>query len=406
MDRGRRAWPRIDATTTEEPVTTGEGAERAAGWYADPWVHGQQRYWTGSDWAADVFADALDQQANVDFASRYGAAPTTPADPPPPPPTWAHRVPAASVPVVEQSTPTPPPSGPSQRMVAAIAAGLIAAVVLMVGGGLWLRSATSDTSAAPATSASPAPSPSPTQPQSPSPTPSPSTTGEESPQSQGSVEDALQALVLQQRDVPDRYRVAPIDGGRSVTDQPTLDLCDGTYPSETERVGRLQVSARDGAGSTTLSTEAVQYSSTEATAQAFAEAEQVAAQCKGSLTLDFGSGTPVETTVTEDADRNWHTTPGVERLAYTVADTDMISGAESQQVVVYLRRGPLFMGLYFPNASGKQMPVEGKTTIPEIVRIFEERLLNTPPGDASQVPPPDLGSSPGPTDGGSGAIGA
>lgn len=388
-------------------MTTGEGAERAAGWYADPWVHGQQRYWTGSRWAADVFADALHQQPNVDFASRYGAAPTTPADPPPPPPTWQHRVPAAAPAeaVVEESPATPPSSGPSQRMVAGIAAGLIAAVVLMVGGGLWLRSATSDTSAAPATSASPTPSPTPTQPQSPSPTPSPSASGEESPQSQGSVEDALQALVLQQRDVPDRYRVAPIDGGRSVTDQPTLDLCEGTYPSETERVGRLQVSARDGAGSTTLSTEAVQYSSTDATAQAFAEVEQVAAQCKGSLTLDFGSGTPVETTVTEDADRSWHTTPGVERLAYTVADTDMISGAESQQIVVYLRRGPLLMGLYFPNASGKQMPVEGKTTIPEIVRIFEERLLNTPPGDASQLPPPDAGSSPGASDGG-GAIGA
>lgn len=215
----------------------------------------------------------------------------------------------------------------------------------------------------------------------------------------------MQALVLQQRDVPDRFRVQPIDGGRSVTDQPTLDLCSGTYPSESQRVGRLQVSARDGGDRTTLSTEAVQYVSTEATAQAFREVDQVAGQCQGSMTLDFGSGSPVQTNVTKDADRDWHTTPGVLRQAYTVADTDMLSGAESQQIVVYLRRGPLFMGLYFPNAGGKQMPVEGETTIPDIVKIFEERLLNTPPGDASQSPPPDAGSGGSPSDGG-GSVGA
>lgn len=379
---------------------TDESPLRPAGWYADPWVRGQRRYWTGERWSADVFADGLQQHPDAAFVALYGVPPTAPADPAPPPPSFRLEPAAPVMRLAPSNAPVAVAEGPAseawQRPV--LIAAIVAALVLVAGVGLWLRSDDPRTQARPA--ASPSASPAPTPPATPTPEPSDSPSG--SPRQQGTVESALDALVLHQRDVPDKYTVAPIPGGRSATDQPTLDLCSATYPSEQDRIGRLQVSAKDSSQGTTLSTEAVQYVSTEATAQAFDEVAKVAAQCQDEVSLDSGSVSPIQTTVTAGADRDWGSTPGVTRLAYTVADTDLLGGEESQQVVVYLRRGPLLMGLYFPRPQGRQMPVEGKTTIPEIVEIFEKRLLDTPPGDPSKGLPDESDPSPSATQGGPG----
>lgn len=359
-------------------------AARPAGWYADPWVRGQRRYWSGDQWTADVFADGSRQQADTSFIARYGPPPTTPAQPPPPPPQFRFEPPAPAV-RLSQETPT---AAPSSWQRPALILGVVAALVLVSGAALLLRQEDPRPTARPAATASPAPtSPAPT-----SPTPGPS----QSQQPEGTIQSVLEALVLHQRDVPDAFTVAPIPGGRSATDQPTLDLCAATYPSESQRIGRLQVSARNRSDQTTLSTEAVQYRDEAGPEQAFAEVQQVASQCQEEVSL--GTGAPVRTTVTAGADQGWGRTAGVERLAYTVSDTDLLGGGESQQVVVYLRRGPLLMGLYFPAPQGRQMPVEGQTRIPDIVEIFEKRLLDTPPGDPAQGLPeePDpQGAAPG-----------
>ncbi len=95
---------------------------------------------------------------------------------------------------------------------------------------------------------------------------------------------ALDSLVLRQADVPSTVLVQPIDGGDQVSGQPTLDLCNGTFPSESLRTARLQVAAYDGQATTLLSTEAVLYKNTAATTQAFAELKSVAAK----LPVDTG----------------------------------------------------------------------------------------------------------------------
>ncbi len=83
-------------------------------------------------------------------------------------------------------------------------------------------------------------------------------------------EAALGDLNLQQSDVSARYRVDLIQNGGSVAGA-TLDLCNGTFPSEALRTARRQVAAVDTIGSLTLSTEAVLYRRPADTAQAFRE---------------------------------------------------------------------------------------------------------------------------------------
>lgn len=377
-------------------MDTASSDGRPAGWYPDPWVRGQRRYWTGTQWSADVFADGRIQQVDESFAARYGPPPSAPAQPRPAPPAFLLP---QSAPVLDIGPPAPPPVAEAApwRRPAVIAIALAAALALLLGGLVLLRPQDQSRQALPS-----APTPSPSPPNSPSPTPSPSDSGSTRPQ--GTIQSVLEALVLHQSDVPDKFTVDVIPGGRSATDQPTLDLCSGTYPSESDRLGRLQVAATDPGGLTQLSTEAVQYSSTDATARAFAEVARVAGQCQGEMSLDPGTGSPVQTTVTPGADRDWGNTPGVDRQAYTVADTDLLGGRESHQVVVYLRRGPLLMGLYFPHPYGRQMPVEGMTAIPEIVKVFEKRLLDTPPGDPSNGLPDQ--SDPSPSSGGGPGVGA
>jgi len=266
-----------------------------------------------------------------------------------------------------------------------VVAASIAVVVLALAA-LWLthRDGTAPSataSDAPSAAASPAPSGSPSAPA-------------------DSSSASLENLVVRPRDVTDAYAVAPIPGGTEVEGEVTLDLCDSFYPSEGLRVERLQVVAVDSAGDTQLSTEAVRYESDAATAQAFDEIRASAKDCPSAPVPDPTTGGTVSTTVTSGVDSSWAGTPGVDRLAYLVTRTDD-TGSENSTLVVYLRRGPLFIGVYFPKSSGEQMSVEGATTIPDIVTIFEKRLLN-PPTDAPWTPGLDSGGGGGGNTGGGG----
>jgi len=185
----------------------------------------------------------------------------------------------------------------------------------------------------------------------------------------------LAELVVADSDVAPALAVAGLQGGNGLT-QPTLDLCNGTFPSEAMRTARLQVAAVDGQGTTVLSTEAVLYSSGAGTTAAFNELRKVAAACP-SGPVDSPVGEPTVTTRFGPApDAGWPQVSSVERLAFSFDVTDA-SGETSHSVAVFLRRGRALLGVYF---SRPETPptVQGRATLPDIVNLFAARLAKLP----------------------------
>jgi len=301
------------------------------GWYADPWTPGQYRYWNGESWTADTHWPTA-------------AAPATA------PPVMTHS-PGAPVPMYPAAR---DPRGPR---IAAVVAGLVALVLVAGAIGYAIEASTENDSSAVARR------------------PATSVPGPVVPAPGAADRDALSGLVVQQADVaPDNVVVLIPNGNR--TTQPTLDLCNGKYPSEKLRVARLQVLELDNASNARLSTEAVTYRNAAATAAGFAELRRVRAACPR---------TPVSSPVGEETaatvfkaapDGRWPRTPSVERQAYSFTTTS--NGTTSASIAVYLRRGRVLLGLYFPQPNGAQSAVEGKTSIPGIVGVFEARMARLP----------------------------
>jgi len=187
----------------------------------------------------------------------------------------------------------------------------------------------------------------------------------------------LSNLVLQQPDVGSTVNVQLIPNGDQVRGQTTLDLCNGTFPSEALRTARLQVAAVNGQGNAVLSTEAVLYSQPGDTAQAFSELRTVAARCPNSPVVSPVGEPAVTTHFSAAPDAAWPQVPTVERLAYSFTATAQ-SGQAQRSVAVYLRRGRALMGVYFPQPDGPQPTINGQTTIPGIVNVFATRLAALP----------------------------
>jgi hypothetical protein len=180
-----------------------------------------------------------------------------------------------------------------------------------------------------------------------------------------------------QADVASSVTVQPIPNGDQVSGETTLDLCNGTFPSESLRTARLQVAAADDQGNTDLSTEAVLYQNPAATAQAFTELKSVAASCPNSPVQSPVGEPTVTTKFNAPPDSAWAQVPTVDRLAYDFVSTDT-SGQAQHSVAVYLRRGRVLMGIYFPAPDGAQAAVRGQTTLEGITNIFATRMAQLP----------------------------
>jgi hypothetical protein len=186
----------------------------------------------------------------------------------------------------------------------------------------------------------------------------------------------LANLIVSNADVAPRLTVAGLQGGNTLT-VPTLDLCNGAYPSEAMRTARLQVAAVDRQGDTALSTEAVLYSSGAGTAAAFDELKRTAASCPDKP-VDSPVGQPTVTTKFGPApDATWPQVPGVDRLAFAF-DSTSTTGETTHSVAVYLRRGRALLGVYFSHADAPTAVVQGHTALGEIVAVFAERLAKLP----------------------------
>jgi hypothetical protein len=200
------------------------------------------------------------------------------------------------------------------------------------------------------------------------------------------IPDDLARLGLRQSDVTGTVVVSPIIGGTDVTGQTTLDLCNANYPSESRRQERVQVAAIDitDPSSMLLSTEAVRYDSTAGTNQAWAEIQAAVAACPSTPVTSPTEGTTLTTTFGGRPDSSWPVVAGVKRLAYDVSTVDNL-GTTQHTVVVYLQRGNILLGVYFPQPDQPQLSVQGQTTIPGIVHVFEERLAALPPSGSTST---------------------
>jgi hypothetical protein len=189
---------------------------------------------------------------------------------------------------------------------------------------------------------------------------------------------ALDSLVLQQSDVDPTVLVQPnSDSGQFSADAPTLDLCNATFPSESLRTGRVQVTAFSGTPIALLSTEAVLYKNAAATAQAFAELKSAAANCPTTPVPSPVGEPTVATQFNAAPDGAWSVTPTVTRQAYDFTSTDEL-GSTQHSVAVYLRRGRVLMGIYFSEPDTPQITVDGQNTIEKIAGVFAGRMAALP----------------------------
>jgi hypothetical protein len=189
-------------------------------------------------------------------------------------------------------------------------------------------------------------------------------------------EEALLSLIVVPADVSATSDVGLLPGGDGLG-QPTLDLCNGTYPSEDLREARLQDVVVDAQGLVTLSTEAVLYRDAAGADQALAELRAVTAACPTEAVPDPVTGAKATTHFNPPPDGDWPQTDTVTRLAFDLTSTDA-NGQTTHSIAVYLQRGRVLLGVYFPQPDGPQAPVAGQTTIPAIVGVFAGRVAALP----------------------------
>jgi hypothetical protein len=348
----------------------------APGWYADPWQAGRERRWTGNSWTAETRG-----AIGPNIGGLGDAAPPAPPMPP------------------AEAPPAPGGTHWDRRRIIALV-GAIAAIALVVGFVSAYAASGPSNAASPTTTV-------PTQPPSAGRSPSFSIPGNgftpplglnpgagglpsggsnggsssnggsaSGGQSTDPSANVLQQLVVRPGDVNQPDSVVTSDGGDSVAGAATLDLCNGTYPSEAQRTARLQVDVIDGNENPLFSTEAVLYKNAAATTQAFSELKSVVAQCP-SGPVPSPVGEPTVSTKFGATPDIGSTVAGVDRQAYAFTVTDS-NGATNHGVAVYLRRGRALMGLYFQNPDGSQPSVAGKSTVASIVGVFAQRLAAVP----------------------------
>ena len=326
-------------------MDTEPAPQAPAGWYPDFWAPSRKRYWTGSAWT-------------------YATVPSAAVDDPPPeeavPLPEGHGLPA---PVVRRPQSTADAGPPEKRKKPILWAFAVVVGVLVGLIGIYFSTRSSTDSASgttPTTVPLIGPAPSSTVPLSSGNDPSAS---------------ALEDLIVTPDDVPANADVVVFPGGIGL-DQPTLDLCNGRYPSESRRTARFQDAVLDAQGTLVLSTEAVLYGDSGGTTQAFAELQQVVANCPSTPVPGAPGERPVTTRFAAAPDANWPQTPTVNRRAYDLTSDD--GTGPRRTVAVYLQRGRVLLGVYFAKPEGTQLAVEGQTTIEGIVGVFAKRLAALP----------------------------
>jgi hypothetical protein len=161
---------------------------------------------------------------------------------------------------------------------------------------------------------------------------------------------ALAKFGFRADDFSQEWTVLPMGNGTTLLD-PSLDLCNGTYASEKDRVERRQVTAtKVGSTFSFLSTEVVKYSSAAAASAAQKELVKVLAQCQ----IDKGYKDSTDTLVPYDFKKLPAVPVGVVSEGNRVFVHAVIdSGVRARTLLgFYQFTGDTFTGLYVMNAEG------------------------------------------------------
>lgn len=326
----------------------GEVRQAAAprGWYPDPMTPARRRYWTGSTWT-------------------YATSEAVPVDHPPPldinPLPDGHRLPDPVGPRPAALAADVKPPQKKWKWALAVVVGLLVGIA-----GVLLSNQSSSERSSPPPPSEPAPTTSPS---------APPVAGDRSTNNDRSTA-ALANLVVKPEDVPATARVVVFPGGVGLG-EPTLNLCNGTYPSESRRTARFQDAVLDSEEQLVLSTEAVLYPDGAATTQAFGELRSVVRACPSTPVQSPIGEPPLITTFGPAPDAGWPQTAMVNRLAFDLT-TDDGSGQPRRTIAVYLQRGRALLGVYFSLPDRPQLAIDGQTTIPGIVGVFAARLAALP----------------------------
>ena len=161
---------------------------------------------------------------------------------------------------------------------------------------------------------------------------------------------ALAKLGFRAEDFSQEWTVLPMGNGTTLLD-PSLDLCNGNYASEKDRVERRQVTAtKVGSTFSFLSTEVVKYSSAAAASAAQKELVKVLAQCQ----IDKGYKDSTDTLVPYEFKKLPSVPVGVVSEGNRVFVHAVIdSGVRARTLLgFYQFTGDTFTGLYVMNAEG------------------------------------------------------
>jgi hypothetical protein len=151
-------------------------------------------------------------------------------------------------------------------------------------------------------------------------------------------------------DFSQEWTVLPMGGGTKL-DDPSLDLCNGVYPSEKERIERRQVAAtKEGSTFAFLSSEVVRYSSVAAATAAQKELVKVLAQCQS----EKGYKDPTGALVPYEFKTLTNIPAGVMGESNRVfVYTNIDSGVRGRTLLgFYQFNGDMFTGLYVMNTEG------------------------------------------------------
>jgi hypothetical protein len=298
----------------------------------------------------------------------------------PPPPNWPSSPPLATPPpepvnpaLFGPPAPEPPPPLKSRRgLVTAVIVAMLIAGIAGFGVTRRLQSGKDFNQATQSPSGQ-----SPSGGGNPGPSIGGGTGGSSAPKSTDPNANALSDIVIRQRDVIASNSVSLIPNGDETQGTTTLDLCNGTFPSESLRTARLQVAEVDDTLSTVMSTEAVLYKNNAATAQAFRELAAARTDCPRTPVPSKSSLGSQTTTFNTPPDRSWPKVNGVERQAYDFTLVDEL-GDQNRVVTVYLRRGRALLALYYYRVPDPQPAVDGKTTMESVTHLFEQRMAALP----------------------------